>query len=502
MTTRRTAQVVLRGGSTSAVKGVITIRTYQDFQAAVQKGRLLQFMRDAIQEHRNSDAYKIALDADAYDAQRNVTINETVKTIYGMTGAVTSDDTASNHHIASNFFHRLNIERATYSLGNGVTFDTDGIKEKLGPKFDTDLFSAGKLALRHGVTFGFWNSDRLHVFPLTEFVALYDETDNALRAGIRYWSIDWQRKPIYAVLYEEDGYTKYQSKGGKSGLTLEEMEPKRAYKQTVSHTEAGGDEVIGEENYSRLPIVPLYGNEYHQSTLVGMQAAIDAYDLIMSGFANTIADTAEVYWLIGNALGMTTTGSGESDDPNDAGKPSKALRRYMENLRRYHVAVADTDNSTITPYTQEVPYAPREAFLSDIKRQIYSDFCTIDPDLVAAGNLTATQIRLAYDAQDKAADAFEYQVIEFVQQILSLMGLSGTPQFKRNRVANQQEEVNMIVSEAEYLDDETILDLLPNVTPDMKAGILERKAVQDARRWDEQGGAVEQDNNGGYRYVE
>ena len=40
----------------------------------------------------------------------------------------------------------------------------------------------------------------------------------------------------------------------------------------------------------------------------------------------------------------------------------------------------------------------------------------------------------------------------------------------------------MVVSEAAWLDDETVLDLLPNITPDMKEAIMERKDVADAQR--------------------
>lgn len=440
--------------------------TFQDFQAAVEKGRLLTFLRDAIQEHRNSEEFRIATLADEYDAQRNVTINEAARRIYSLAGAAMEDFTASNNRIASNYFKRLNRQRCVYSLGNGVTFDTDGVKEKLGISFDTDLFHLAYKALIHGTAFGFWNVDKLHIFPLTEFAPLWDETDGSLRAGIRYWCLEWNKKPVYAVLYEEDGYTKYRSKGGRSGLTLEEMEPKRPYRQTVAHTDAGGDEVIGGENYGSLPIVPLYGNDHHQSTLVGMRAAIDSFDLIQSGFCNDLTDTAQVYWLIGNALGM------ENED----------VQRFMDRLRLSHVAVVDTDNSSVTPYTQEVPYNAREAYLNRISSSIYRDFGAFNPEDVAAGNVTATQIRAAYQAQDEEADAFEYQIIEFTQQILALQGLSGTPLFDRNRVANEQEEVNMVIAEAEWLDDETVLDLFPNVTPDMKKRIQERRDVEAANR--------------------
>lgn len=443
--------------------------TFQDFQTAVEKGKQLTFIRDAIENHRNSDQFKIAEIADEYDAQKNTTINDMVRKIYSLTGKAMEDFTASNNRIASNFFRRLITQRCTYSLGNGLTFDTDGVKKKLGDKFDTDLFQIGYNALKHGVAFGFWNVDRLHNFPLTEFVPLFDEMDGTLRAGIRFWSLDWKQKPVYAVLYEEDGYTKYKSKG-KSGLAMEEMEPKRAYRQTIAHTEAGGDEIIGEENYGSLPIVPLWGNKAHQSALVGMRAAIDSFDLIQSGFANDMTDCAQVYWIIGNALGM------EDAD----------VQKFMDRLRLAHVAVADTDNSSVTPYTQEPPYNGREAYLNRIASSIYRDFGAFNPEDVAAGAVTATQINAAYQPMDEEADAFEYQVIEFMQQILRLNGLEGTPQFKRNRISNQTEQVTNVIQEAPYLDDQTILELLPNITPDMIPEILARRDAQDSVRFEDE----------------
>ena len=135
--------------------------TFQDFQTAVEKGKQLTFIRDAIENHRNSDEFKIAEIADEYDAQRNSTINDMVRKIYSLTGKAVEDFTASNNRIASNFFRRLITQRCTYSLGNGLTFDTDGVKEKLGDKFDTDLFQIAYNALKHRVCFGFWNVDKI-----------------------------------------------------------------------------------------------------------------------------------------------------------------------------------------------------------------------------------------------------------------------------------------------------------------------------------------------------
>lgn len=440
--------------------------TYQDFEKAVEKGRLIPFLRDAIEDHRRNDPYETAILADAYEKQQNVTINETVRRIYSLKGAPLEDFTASNNRLASNFFRRLNKQRCSYSLGNGITFPESSIKDRLGPEFDTDLYSLAYEALEHGVCFGFWNVDKLHVFPITQFVPLWDESDGTLRAGIRYWSIDWNQKPVTAVLYEEDGYTTYRGKDGKPGLRFEEIQAKRAYKQTISHTEAGGDEIIGEENYGSLPIIPMWGDKNHQSTLVGLRAAIDAYDLIQSGFANELTDCAQLYWIIGNASGMS----------------DKDLTQFMDRIRLSHVAVVDTDNSSVTPYTQEPPYNAREACLARLESRIYKDFGAFNPASVEAGNVTATQINAAYQAQDEEADDFEYQIIKFVQQLLKLMGLESVPQFKRNRTQNQLEQVQMLTLERDYIDTQTMLELFPNITSDQVDSIMERKGAEDANR--------------------
>lgn len=443
--------------------------TFQDFEKATDKTR---FIETAISTHLNSDEYKIAKSADEYDHQRNELILNYVRLIFTMTGQPVEDFTASNNKLTSNFFHRLNTQRNTYLLGNGVSFSdhkeeqvdletgetttVDTTKEKLGPRFDTALKTAGYNALIHGVTFGFWNLDQLHIFPLTEFVPFWDEDDGTLKAGIRFWRVD-KNKPVIAVLYEEDGYTKYKSKDP-IGISLEEVQPKRAYKLKVARSEADGEEVVGEENYSNLPIVPLWGSKLKQSTLVGMKEKIDSFDLIRSGFANDLTDCAQIYWIIENAGGMS--------EPE--------LARFRDRLKINHIAVADTDNSKVSPYTQEIPYSARKEYLDEIRSGIYEDFGGLDVHTVAAG-ATNDHIDAAYQPMDEEADDFEYQIIEFIQQILALMGIEDTPIFKRNRISNQQEQTEMILSAADYLDDETILTKLPFISVDEVTEILARK---------------------------
>ena len=66
--------------------------------------------------------------------------------------------------------------------------------------------------------------------------------------------------------------------------------------------------------------------------------------------------------------------------------------------------------------------------------------------------------------------------------LLALQGIVDTPVFTRNRVSNVKEQVEVVMAEAAYLDDETVLRKLPNVTPDEVAEILRRKDAEAAER--------------------
>ncbi|MBQ4505265.1 MAG: phage portal protein [Firmicutes bacterium] len=120
------------------------------------------------------------------------------KLLYKITGEAVPDIYSANHKIVSNFFNFFITQENQYLLGNGATMEEKN-KKKLGADFDIRLQEAGENALIHGVTFCFWDLNRLRVFEVLEFVPIYDEETGALRAGIRFWKID-ENKPLRATL--------------------------------------------------------------------------------------------------------------------------------------------------------------------------------------------------------------------------------------------------------------------------------------------------------------
>lgn len=406
--------------------------------------------------------YQIAVDAEEYDRQRNVTIMRYQKLLYTLDGRAVPDNFSANYKLCSNFFNRFITQENQYLLGNGVTLEKESNKVKLGVDFDQRLQEAGRNSLVHGVGFGFWNFDHLEVFKLTEFVPLYDEENGALKSGIRFWQIS-SNKPLRATLYEIDGYTEYIKRGNEN---IQEKVPKRAYRQVVQRSEADGEQIYDLGNYPGFPIVPLWGNPHRQSELVGMRESIDCYDLIKSGFANDLDDASMIYWTLQNSGGMSDID----------------LAQFVERMKTVKASTMD-DGVTAEAHTLEVPYASRVAYLERLEHDLYRDAQILDIDSLSAAAKTATEINAAYQPMDNKVDQYEYCVVDFLHGIFAIAGIEDNPTFTRNKIANRTEEMQNLMMAAQYLDDEYIVRKVCTILgdPDAADGVLERldKAEQD-----------------------
>ena len=440
------------------------MKTYQDFLEVAEKSdrERMEFVLSAINNHKDSDLYKQAVIAKEYDAHRNVTIANFQKLLYTLNGKVIPDNYSPNYKLRSNFFANFITQETQYLLGNGVTLKKEENKEKLGAGFDTRLQDAAHDALVGGVSYGFWNLDHLEVFDVTEFVPLLDEENGALRSGIRFWQV-CTSKPLRATLFEPDGFTQYIRRSGEEMMILE---PKRGYVAVEATSEIDGTELLAYQNYPDFPVIPMYGNRAKQSELVGQREAIDCYDLIKSGFANTVDDASVIYWTISNAGGM---------DEID-------MARFKESMRRIGVGLVDDDGAKAEAHTLTIPVEAREALLSRISDDLYRDFQMLDVTKLQGGQKTATEINAAYQPMDNKVDQFEYCVIDFLQALFKIVGIEDEPSFTRSKVTNQLEQTQMVLLAANYLDDETILNKLPWLTQEEVAEILKRKAAEDIER--------------------
>ena len=77
------------------------------------------------------------------------------------------------------------------------------------------------------------------------------------------------------------------------------------------------------------------------------------------------------------------------------------------------------------------------------------------------------------------------------------MGIDDTPVFKRNKISNQKEQTDMVLSCADYLDTETLLSKLPFITNDEVSEIMAKKDAEMEQRMEEQQSMMESMQNTG-----
>ena len=142
------------------------------------------------------------------------------------------------------------------------------------------------------------------------------------------------------------------------------------------------------------------------------------------------------------------------------------------------------EGQTAEAHSVEMPYASREALLDRLRDDIYDDFMMADTRNVASGSVVTAQIEAAFHNIDIKANLYEFCVLDFINGILKVLGIEDEASFTRSKIINQQEQVGVVLSAADYLDDEfvtrKILDILGD--GDQADEVLKRRDAEDMAR--------------------
>ena len=444
----------------------------------------MQFVRNVIEDHKDSDLYRDGDISDRYARQENVEAVNREKLYRDIAGRLVKNNWTPCHRMRSKLFGILATQENSFLLGNGLTLEKQKDKEKLGKDFDTKLLQAGYAALTQTVSYLFWNLDHIEIFKNLEFAPLMDETTSSLRAGVRWWQIT-AGKPLRATLYEEDGYTEYVwnlNKDGQINPNGEILQEKRGYQITYKVQPNEEVQITNQQNYPAFPIVPLWSNTQHINQFMGIKPTIDAIDELTNALNDDLTET-QLYWLIQGADGM---------DKSD-------LAQLLNDIREQKI-INPAEGQNVQPYTVNIPVNERQAEISRLKRQVYEDFQGLDIDEIKGGAVTATQIKAAYEPLNHKADDYEMCVIECLNNLFKLIpGLEGEePTFSRSLMVNQSESIQSLIQAAQFLSPDyvttkvlTLLgdgDKAEQVIEDMKKDEAERMMMQE-QDFDQQEGA-------------
>ncbi len=443
--------------------------SYQEWEKSEDRVAL---MMEAIRRYKSSGRFLRALEAEKYFRGENTEI--TRKTVLKARKIETRDEKGRRrvrsgvedvvgNRIGSGFLYRFICQENQMLLQNGCLLP-ENIKARLGADFDRQLEMLGERALVQGTAWGFWNNGRLEVIEeardwLSGFFPIEDEMTGKIRAGVQFWQSD-VRRGMYIRLFEENGVTIYRAENGKGA---EEAVPRQCYRH-VKRTDALGKSVTAAGNWGSVPLIPLYANAERRSEFtLTIKAKIDAYDRIMSDFADNLDRANDVYWVLNNFGGTT-----------------EDIAEMLAEINRLKAVANISDGAggaTAEPRTIEVPYQARRTALMLLEKALYADAMALDTTALTGGSLTNVAIRAACANLNLKCDRYEWEVFAFVQKLLALLGMQTEKiRFQRQMIANEQETVQTIYLMRQDIDRATALRLNPLLQPEEVEALLKARS--------------------------
>lgn len=409
--------------------------TFQDFLAAKNRE---DFLLQAIAEHENSEKYKIGQLAAEFYAGNDPILEKVKKIIYDLNGMAHKDYFSADSKLKTSYYQIFAMQTVSYSFGNGVAFDNEEIKKKLGSSFDADINDWATYAVNDGEAYAYVTENKITPMSIGSdktkpiFVPLVDVETGAVKAGFKYWRLD-DDKPLRITLYEPQGYTEYEQPYGEKLSAISDLKP---YKGTVTTFEAF-DDVVNAETVEGIPIVKLsFVN--NQSYIANKVDTLTEYNALLSKLCNNSRENDLVYWIIKNCGGMD-----ELDD-----------NAFLMKILQAHVAHLD-EGQEAEPKQLVAPHEGILAALETLRKQLFYNFAAIDFERMSGGNITTYEIRQAYANKDLYADRFEMNFARAMEQVLKLMGYEGeTYRLTRSRLIDVNGESQVILSEAPYFGEE------------------------------------------------
>ena len=440
-----------------------------------------KIIKQLITEFNMSDTKKKMLEGERYARNQNDILKKKLNeyTIYDQnTGqhVKKTNYNKSNEHLPHGFYQKQINQKKIYVCGKPITITynipIDGEKDDntknaekkitnmawnvLGPNFEKLIKNRLKEASNKGRAWLHPNyKDGKLVFekiPSEECIPIYDtETQTYLEGFIHFYTIqdlsgDEPEDRIYVEYWDNKEVVYYiETKTEEGSIFLEDItRPRHGCHWYVEIYDDVMNNLKETEKHSwgRVPFIEIENNEEKTTDLEPIKPLIDAYDLIDSGFVNTIEDLKEIVWLI-NGYG------------------AENLLTLIENLKVNGVARTNDVAGKIDAKLLSIPYEARQALLKELKELIYEFGRAVDTsnkDLIGQAPSGVSLEFLYTDLDMKADDAIGgltsaiYEILWYVLQDLKMSGkipenineFDFKVEFNKSRIFNEAEKITTL----------------------------------------------------------
>lgn len=376
----------------------------------------------------------------------------------------------ADNRISHNWHRLLVTQKIGYLLTYPPTFDVgsatanDRIKQTLGDNYAEVSAALGVDASNCGVGWlHYWRDSRgtfrYHTVDPTQVIPIFsDRLGSDLIGVLRCYT---QLNPETGNIEEISEYWDDQRV--------------RFYKRNTNGNYAYFDyPTIGTEmqhDLGAVPFIPFYNNGDHMSDLILYKDLIDAYDKVVSGFANDMEDVQEVIFVIKNYGGQ------------DKGQ-------FIRDLKLEKTIKVDGEGGVDT-IRAEIPFEARGAFLDRTRKQIFVSGMGVDPDPQQFGAASGVALKYLYSLLELKAGLMEVQFRKSYAQLIQAIcrhhrmaePMKIVQTWTRNAIQNDLETAQIAQQSTGVISERTVLANHPWVDDaDAEQKQLEKEASEAQKK--------------------
>lgn len=290
--------------------------------------------------------------------------------------------------------------------------------------------------------------------------------DTAANADhVIYWYVDRigeARQLIRRIQVWDDERAWFYVQKGEGRIEPDPDAPLNPRPHTIYRREEGGDTYY--EGFGFIPFFRLDNCRKQFNGLKAIKGLIDDYDLMSCGLSNNLQDVTEGLYVVKGFQG---------DD----------LDELIQNVRtKKHIGV--DENGDVDIKTVDIPYDARKAKLELDEKNIYRFGMGFNSAQIGDGNVTNVVIKSRYALLDLKCNKLEIRLKRFLRRILDVIlaeindangtdysqrdvrfeferevmtNASDNAQIRKTDAETAQVQVNTLMTVAQNLDDETLM---------------------------------------------
>lgn len=386
-----------------------------------------------VSDWESSKAKENMLKAQKYYLSNN-DINDRIFYLWTPGGKI-KDVYRNNTRLSSSFFQLLVDQKVSYCLSKDIVIKDISIPFDINDEID---YTAEEASIKSvGWTHIYADKEgliKLKTMESEEIIEIPDGTiEQNLSYIIRIYELD---KEKFAELWDDTYKYKYQ------------LDKDNVYKfiEENSHLDNG-------VSWGMIPFIPLYNNRNKTNDLQRIKCLIDAYDTVISDFANNFIDFQELILFVKNY--------------NENVATEQAAKELMEWLKKYKIVSVRGDGA-MDIISKEVPYQARGEFLLILKKLIYSFGQGVDIDELKGTSLTNVVVKAYFALLDIKANKFLKQCKKYIKELLKFANAYNKMKnqqtfdinkaeivFNKSIIINEKEVIESIAAAGEFTSLET-----------------------------------------------